>query len=88
MEPPGCATGAKAQTVIVSVSILSILMLGFYRPSSSSVEIFSQVSTYFDSLCITQFSNLIFLGDFNVNGKDLSHPCFRNVPIWPVTSCK
>ena len=51
----------------------------FYRPPSSSVEIFSQVSTYFDSLCITQFSNFIFLGDFNVSVKDSSHPFFQKL---------
>jgi hypothetical protein len=37
-----------------------VCLLLFYRPPSSSVEIFSQVSAYFDSLCITQFSNFIF----------------------------
>ena len=36
----------------------------YYRPPSSSVEIFSQVSTYFDSLCITQFSNFVFFRRF------------------------
>ena len=51
----------------------------FYRPPSSSVQIFSQVCTYFDNLCITQFSNFIFLGDFNVNVKDSSHPCYQRL---------
>ena len=30
----------------------------FYRPPSSSVEVFSQVSAYFDSFCTTQLLNL------------------------------
>ncbi len=51
----------------------------FYRPPSSSVEIFSQVSTYFYSLCITQFSNFIFVGDFNINVMDSSHPCYHRL---------
>jgi len=57
----------------------------FYRPPSSSVEILSQVSTYFDSLCI---SNSIFLGDFNVNVKDSSHPCFQKLyDLCPYMTC-
>ena len=63
---------------------MEILTLFLYNGSnrvcpSSSVQIFSQVCTYFDNLCITQFSNFIFLGDFNVNVKDSSHPCYQRL---------
>ncbi len=51
----------------------------FYRPPSTSANVFSQVSAYFDNLCITQFSNFIFLGDFNVNFKDPTHPCYKSL---------
>ena len=56
-----------------------ICLTVFYRPPNSSAQIFSQVSTYFHSLCITDFSNFIFLGDFNVNIRDSNHPCYRSL---------
>ena len=50
-----------------------ICLAVFYHPPSTPTLVFSQVSAYFDNLCITQFSNFIFLGDFNVNVRDPTH---------------
>ncbi len=36
----------------------------FYCPPSTSVDVFSKVSAYFDKLCITQFTKLYFLRRF------------------------
>ena len=43
----------------------------------ASAEVFGQICTYFNTntLCITQFSNFIFLGDFNVN-VEFTSPLF------------
>ena len=61
----------------------------FYRPPSSSAEVFDQVCSYFDTICVAQFSNFIFLGDFNVNIRDPSHPYYEKlcVVLCPYIPC-
>ena len=75
-QPP---PGLELLTLFVYRNNLRFCIALFYRPPSSSVEVFGQVCSYFDTLSISQFSNFIFLGNFNVNIKDQSHLYYENL---------
>ena len=45
-----------------------------YRPPNSGSHIFDILVSYFDLICVGSFSNFIFIGDFNVNFTDITHP--------------
>ena len=51
----------------------------FYRPPSSPSTIFDTLFTYFQSIDAGHFSNFIFVGDFNVNFDNPSHPLYSNL---------
>ena len=50
----------------------------FYCPPSSP-SIFDTLFTYFQSIDAGHFSNFIFVGDFNVNFDNPSHPLYSNL---------
>jgi len=68
-----------AKTLFVYHNNIRICIALFYHYPSSSVGVFGQVCSYSDTLSISQFSNFIFLGDFNVNIKNPSHPYYENL---------
>ena len=51
----------------------------FYRPPSSGSYIFDTLVSYFELICVDSFSNFIFIGDFNVNFTDGSHPYYNTL---------
>ena len=52
----------------------------FYRPPSSGSYIFDMLTSYFESLCAVSSSlKFYFLGDFNVNYSDMSHPLYSTL---------
>ena len=53
----------------------------FYRPPSSGSSIFDTLASYFESICIGSLSNFIFLGDFNVNYSNMSHPLYSTLQL-------
>ena len=46
----------------------------FYRPPSSAVQIMDDVYEHLQSLDVSYFSNLIILGDFNIDFCNSHHP--------------
>ena len=48
----------------------------FYRPPSSSVEVWYSLHNYLESINIPQFSSFVLIGDFNINFLDRTHPLF------------
>ncbi len=51
----------------------------FYRPPSSACAIFEYLCTYPQSIDAGPLSNFVFLGDFNVNYDNPSHPLYSNL---------
>ena len=51
----------------------------FYRPPSSSPDLLDDICTYFDSIDSAHFTNLVIVGDFNVDMSTYSHPLFQKV---------
>ena len=53
----------------------------FYRPPSSGSQLFDTLVSYFNLICVSSFSNFIFIGDFNVNSQThliLTIACFSH----------
>ena len=61
-------------TLSVRFNNFKVNLCLFYRPPSSGTYIFDSLVSYFESICVGSLSNFIFLGDFNVNFTDMSHP--------------
>ena len=51
----------------------------FYRPPSSTVDIFDSLHTCLHNANICSFSNFVLLGDFNVNFNNPLHPLFSHL---------
>ena len=51
----------------------------FYRPPSSGPELLDGICNYFSSIDSVHFTNLVIVGDFNVDMSNYSHPLFRKV---------
>lgn len=51
----------------------------FYRPPSSNPDLLDDICTYFDSIDSAQFTNLVIVGDFNVDMSTYTHPLFQKV---------
>ena len=51
----------------------------FYRPPSSAPDLLDELCSYFDSIDSAQFTNLVIIGDFNVDVSTDSHPLFQKV---------
>ena len=51
----------------------------FYRPPSSAPDLLDELCSYFDSIDSAQFTNLIIIGDFNIDLSTDSHPLFQKV---------
>ena len=82
---PGCADLELLIVCITTTSTLITLAL-LYRPPSSPHSTFDDLlSTLFTYVRITQFSNFVLMGDFNVNFSDNTHPLFSK--LLTVTSC-
>ena len=63
----------------VSHNNFKINLCLFYRPPNSGGHIFDILVSYFDLICVGSFSNFIFIGDFNVNFADPSHPHYNSL---------
>ena len=66
-------------TVTVHNGCCKVCISLFYRPPSSPPEVFDNLCTFLEVLDITQFSNFILLGDFNVNFVNTLHPSFSRL---------
>ena len=63
----------------VSHNNFKINLCLFYRPPNSGSHIFDILVSYINLICVGSFSNLIFIGDFNVNFADASHPHYNSL---------
>ena len=76
---PGCAD-LELLIVCITTTSTPITLALFYRPPSSPYSIFDDLlSTLFTHVRITQFSNFVLMGDFNVNFLDNTHPLFSKL---------
>ena len=48
----------------------------FYRPPSSSMDVLCALQCYLEEINISQFTNFVLLGDFNINFLDVSNPLY------------
>lgn len=51
----------------------------FYRPPSSTIDIFDSLQTCLHNANICSFSNFVLLGDFNVNFNNPLHPLYSHL---------
>ncbi len=67
-------------SVVVSTGLSKACISLFYRPPSSSFSILDSLCTYLASSILHRFTNLILLGDFNINFCAHSrHPLFSTL---------
>ena len=66
-------------TLTARLNNFKLTLCLFYRPPSSGSYIFDLLISYFESNCTGSLSNLIFLGDFNVNYSNVSHPLYHTL---------
>ena len=53
----------------------------FYRPPNSPVSVLDELGEYFESIDITQFANIVVVGDFNIDMSSNSHTLYRKLHI-------
>ena len=72
----------KVLPTCVDLELLSIVLHNgcskacislFYRPPNSSPELFTSLYSCLESMNVSQFSNFILLGDFNIDFTNLPH---------------
>ena len=51
----------------------------FYRPPSSPTSVLDELCTYFETIDITQFANIVVVGDFNIDMSTSSHPLYHKL---------
>ena len=51
----------------------------FYRPPSSPASVLDELCTYFETIDITQFANIVVVGDFNIDMSTSSHPLYHKL---------
>ena len=51
----------------------------FYRSPSSAPETLDAVCDYFNSIDSAQYTNFVFIGDFNIDMSTCSHPQFHKL---------
>ena len=72
---PQC-DGLELLSIVITGNNCKACVTLFYRPPNSSTAIFDILFSYLESLDISQFSNFIMIGDFNVDVSNHSHPLF------------
>lgn len=51
----------------------------FYRPPSSQASVLDDLCTCFETIDITQFVNVVVVGDFNIDVSSSSHPLYHKL---------
>ena len=51
----------------------------FYRPPNSTIDLLTSLALHLEKIDLSQFSNFMLLGDFNIDYSNPSHPLFNKL---------
>ena len=74
-----CCEGLELLTVIIGAGSCKACISLFYRPPSSLSSLLDSLCAFLASIQIHQFTNFIFVGDFNINF--CTHSCHPHFPL-------